>query len=58
VLAIGDMPNDVPMLQWAGRAYAVANAHPAVIEVADEVVGSNDEDAVACVIEGLLQARR
>jgi Cof subfamily protein (haloacid dehalogenase superfamily) len=55
VLAVGDMPNDIPMLQWAGRSYAVANAHPAVIEVADEVIGSNDEDAVAALIEGLLK---
>ena len=54
VLAVGDMPNDVPMLQWAGRSYAVANAHPEVIEVADEVIGSNDDDAVADVIESLL----
>jgi Cof subfamily protein (haloacid dehalogenase superfamily) len=54
VLAVGDMPNDVPMLQWAGRSYAVANAHPDVIEVADEVVGSNDDDAVAGLIEDLL----
>jgi Cof subfamily protein (haloacid dehalogenase superfamily) len=54
VLAIGDMPNDVPMLQWAGRSYAVSNAHPAVVEVADEVIGSNDEDAVAILIESLL----
>lgn len=54
VLAVGDMPNDLPMLQWAGRAYAVANAHPDVIEVADEVIASNDEDAVAILIEKLL----
>jgi Cof subfamily protein (haloacid dehalogenase superfamily) len=54
VLAVGDMPNDLPMLQWAGRSYAVANAHPAVVEVADEVVGSNDDDAVAELIEQLL----
>jgi Cof subfamily protein (haloacid dehalogenase superfamily) len=54
VAAIGDMPNDLPMLQWAGRSYAVANAHPSVREVADEVVDSNDEDAVAQLIEGLL----
>jgi Cof subfamily protein (haloacid dehalogenase superfamily) len=54
VLAVGDMPNDLPMLQWAGRSYAVANAHPDVIEIADEVIGSNDEDAVAQLIEGLL----
>jgi Cof subfamily protein (haloacid dehalogenase superfamily) len=54
VAAIGDMPNDLPMLQWAGHSYAVANAHPSVQEVADEVVGTNDDDAVAQLIEGLL----
>lgn len=57
VLAVGDMPNDVPMLQWAGRSYAVANAHPEVVEVADAVIGSNDEDAVAGLIETVLAAR-
>jgi hypothetical protein len=57
VVAIGDMPNDLPMLQWAGHSYAVANAHPDVVEVADEVVGTNDEDAVAALIESLLQGR-
>jgi hydroxymethylpyrimidine pyrophosphatase-like HAD family hydrolase len=25
------MPNDLPMLQWAGRGVAVANAHPEVL---------------------------
>jgi Cof subfamily protein (haloacid dehalogenase superfamily) len=54
VAAIGDMPNDLPMLAWAGRSYAVANAHAAVRETADEVVASNDEDAVAALIESLL----
>ncbi|MGH8860857.1 MAG: HAD family hydrolase [Jatrophihabitantaceae bacterium] len=54
VVAIGDMPNDIPMLQWAGTSYAVGNAHRSVRAAADSVVGSNDEDAVAEVIEGLL----
>lgn len=54
VLAFGDMPNDVPMLTWAGYGVAVANAHPAVQEVADEVTASNDEDGVAVHLEGLL----
>ena len=31
VIAFGDMPNDLPMLAWAGHAVAVANAHPDVI---------------------------
>jgi len=47
VLAFGDMPNDIPMLTWAGRAVAVGNAHPAVKEIADEVVDSNEDDGVA-----------
>jgi Cof subfamily protein (haloacid dehalogenase superfamily) len=53
VVAFGDMPNDVPMLTWAGRSVAVANAHPAVLEIADEVTRSNDEDGVAAYLEGL-----
>jgi Cof subfamily protein (haloacid dehalogenase superfamily) len=53
VVAFGDMPNDVPMLAWAGHAVAVANAHPSVVEVADEVTASNDEDGVAVVLERL-----
>ena len=47
VVAFGDMPNDIPMLAWAGRSVAMGNAHPAVREVADEVTRTNDEDGVA-----------
>jgi Cof subfamily protein (haloacid dehalogenase superfamily) len=54
VVAVGDMPNDVAMLEWAGRAYAVGNAHPSVLAVADEVLPSNDDDGVATLIEKLL----
>ena len=58
IVAIGDMPNDVPMLEWAGRSYAVANAHPAAKQAAHEIVGSNDDDAVAILIESLLAQPR
>ena len=37
VIAFGDMPNDLPMLAWAGTSYAMANAHPTVLEAADHV---------------------
>jgi hypothetical protein len=47
VIAFGDMPNDIPMLTWAGHSVAMANAHPAVRAVADEVGRTNDEDGVA-----------
>lgn len=53
VIAFGDMPNDLPLLRWAGRGVAVANAHPEVVDAADEVTASNDEDGVALVLEQL-----
>ena len=53
VVAFGDYPNDLPMLEWAGHAVAVANAHPDVLRVADEVTASNVDDGVAAVLERL-----
>jgi hydroxymethylpyrimidine pyrophosphatase-like HAD family hydrolase len=52
-MAFGDMPNDLPMLEWAGYSVAVANAHPEVLAVADEVTASNDDAGVARVLERL-----
>ncbi|TDD24176.1 Cof-type HAD-IIB family hydrolase [Nonomuraea diastatica] len=52
-VAFGDMPNDLPMLSWAGTSYAVANAHPAVLAAVDHVTAANDDDGVAQVIEKL-----
>jgi hydroxymethylpyrimidine pyrophosphatase-like HAD family hydrolase len=55
VWAFGDMPNDLPMLGWAGVGWAVAGAHPEVAAIADATCpGSNDEDGVAQVLETLL----
>ena len=57
VAAVGDMPNDSLMLEWAGQAYAVRNAHAEVARLADNVLPSNNDDGVAALIEGLLRAR-
>jgi len=57
VIAFGDMPNDLPMLGWAGHSVAVANAHPDVLAVVDEVTTANEEDGVAVVLERLLAGR-
>jgi len=54
VVAFGDMPNDLPMLAWAGRGYAMANAHPDVLAAAEHMAPSNDDDGVAQVVEKLL----
>jgi hypothetical protein len=53
VIAFGDMPNDLPLLTWAGTSCAVANAHPEVLAAATHVIGSNDEDGVAAYLEKL-----
>ena len=54
VAAVGDMPNDIPMLVWAGHSFAVSNAHESVLAVARRLPHSNDEDAVARLIEAVL----
>ena len=54
VVAFGDMPNDIELVQWAGHGVAVANADPRLIAAADEVTASNDDDGVALVIERVL----
>ncbi|SDD70597.1 hypothetical protein SAMN05216410_0033 [Sanguibacter gelidistatuariae] len=54
VWAFGDMPNDLPMLTWAGTSFAVANAHDDVLAAATRVTASNDDDGVARALEGLL----
>jgi Cof subfamily protein (haloacid dehalogenase superfamily) len=54
VIAFGDMPNDLPMLEWAGQGIAVANAHPSVLAAASAVTASNDEDGVAAHLERYL----
>jgi hydroxymethylpyrimidine pyrophosphatase-like HAD family hydrolase len=51
VVTFGDMPNDVPMLRWAGLGVAMGNAHPEAIEAADEVTAPNSDDGLARVLE-------
>jgi Cof subfamily protein (haloacid dehalogenase superfamily) len=51
VVTFGDMPNDVPMLSWAGRGVAMGNAHSDALAAADEVTVTNAEDGVARVLE-------
>jgi hypothetical protein len=56
VLVFGDMPNDIPMFRWAGFArVAVANAHPQLRALADEMTLTNDEDGVATYLEAMLR---
>ncbi|MGW1889288.1 HAD family hydrolase [Streptomyces sp. NPDC002004] len=52
-IAFGDMPNDVPMFEWAAWGVAMGNAHAELKAVADEVTSSNEDDGIAVVLERL-----
>ena len=54
VVAVGDQPNDLPMLHWAGRGVAMGNAHPEVLAAVAEHTATNLDDGLAHVIEQFL----
>jgi Cof subfamily protein (haloacid dehalogenase superfamily) len=57
-IAFGDGENDVELLEWAGYAVAVANAHERVLAIADYVCPSVDEEGVAQVVEAVVDSLR
>lgn len=54
---IGDMANDVPMLDVAGLTIAMGNAPPEVQARAHEVTASNAEDGFAAAVERFILPR-
>ncbi len=54
-VAFGNGYNDVHMLKWAGMSVAVDGSVPQVLEVADVVAPSMEDDGVAQVLDGLLE---
>lgn len=50
-IAFGDEENDMHMLQVAGLGIAMKNSNPKVLEIADKVTASNDEDGIAIALE-------
>src|SRR5690606_34308493 len=57
-VAIGDAWNDWEMIQAAGLGVAMANAVPALKEIADYVTLSNNEDGVRHVLEKFVLGRK
>jgi Cof subfamily protein (haloacid dehalogenase superfamily) len=53
-VAFGDMPNDFEMIAWAGHGVAMANGHPELKRIAQEVALSNDEHGVARILDRLI----
>jgi Cof subfamily protein (haloacid dehalogenase superfamily) len=54
VVAFGDMPNDIQMLDWAGHGYAMASGHPDALAAAGRTAPAFNDDGVAQVLEHLL----
>ena len=52
-VCVGDYENDIPMLKAADLSYAVGNALPEVRNVADRITVTNNENAIARIIEEL-----
>jgi Cof subfamily protein (haloacid dehalogenase superfamily) len=56
-VAFGDGENDVELLEWAGYAVAVDNAHDRVKALANFVCPRVDDEGVAQVLEAYLDSR-
>ena len=56
-VAFGDGENDVELLDWAGYAVAVGDAHPALAARADWACPGPEVEGVAQVVEALLDSR-
>lgn len=54
LMSFGDFHNDIEMLELAAYSYAVANAHPDVKNVANEIIDSNNDNAVIRKIRELV----
>lgn len=52
-ITFGDGLGDLEMIRWAGRGYAVGNAHPMVIDAAKEHIAGPDGEGVAIELERL-----
>ncbi len=51
IIAVGDNENDISMIEYAGLGVAVANAEKCLMERANYITDSCEEDGVAKVIE-------
>jgi 5-amino-6-(5-phospho-D-ribitylamino)uracil phosphatase len=47
LVCFGDNLNDLPMFEAADEKYAVSNAHEIVLNTADKIIESNNDNRVA-----------
>ena len=53
IVAVGDAGNDVPMIEAAGLGVAMRNGIGEARAAADRVIGGNNSDAIAELVEEL-----
>jgi hypothetical protein len=53
VVAVGDATNDLPMIEAAGLGVAMKRSMPEVLAAADLVIGDNNEEAIADLVQRL-----
>ena len=58
VAAIGDYGNDVAIIKGVGRGVAVANASAVLKQAADVVTVSNNDHAIARIIQDFLEEEK
>ena len=56
IVAVGDAPNDLPMLRAAGLGVAMGNAGDDVKQAAHRVIGPNESSALVDLVRALLPA--
>ncbi|MEL4308250.1 HAD family hydrolase [Joostella sp. CR20] len=56
-MVFGDYNNDLEMLALADFSYAMENAHPNVVKVANYQTKSNDENGVEYILDKLISAK-
>ena len=54
VAAFGDMPNDLPMLAWAGQGFAIAQGHQLLLQAGFARTEGPQDEAVGRTIVRLL----
>ncbi len=54
IIAVGDAPNDIEMLEYAGTAVVMGNAQEEIKALADYIAPTNDQDGVAYILEKLI----
>lgn len=55
VIAVGDAPNDIPMLEWAGTSYCLGDGHPRAKAAATHVLPPNSAEGVADLLEAVIR---